>query len=310
MKAFSALSDLFERATALDPQFARAWSGLAGAHVTLPAYAVVADDVHYSQAYTAATRALDLDASNADAYAVLGDLSRINRNWAEAETYYLKAIDEDPRNSTAHLWYGENFIMSGRLRDAFRQLQTTYELDPMHPSAHKDLASIYYNFGDIDNAVKFGESAWGLNHHRGLIVLAMSYIELAQFDKAVLYAKLWDEMQPAPVLAQYVEARRDPARKAAFLEYLKENESSIRLSMLLPVYVGLGEIDEAYRLAEADPGPRRFGYLFTVWRPNMITFRRDSRFVPLMTEVGQMDYWRANGWPDRCRRVADALECD
>ena len=103
--------DLFEQATALDPQFARAWSSLAAAHITLPTYSVAPPDEHYSQAASVAQKALALDDTLAEAYAVLGDVARADRKWAEAEAHYLRAIASEPKNSTAHLmvWRAPGF---------------------------------------------------------------------------------------------------------------------------------------------------------------------------------------------------------
>ncbi|MFB3077632.1 MAG: hypothetical protein ACE1Y4_06455, partial [Lysobacterales bacterium] len=53
--------DLFEQATKLDPQFARAWSSLAAAHITLPTYSDAPVDEHYSQAVSVAQKALSQD---------------------------------------------------------------------------------------------------------------------------------------------------------------------------------------------------------------------------------------------------------
>ncbi|MCH7508600.1 MAG: hypothetical protein IIB68_01995 [Proteobacteria bacterium] len=95
--------DLFEQATELDPQFARAWSSLAAAHITLPTYSDALEDEQFPLAVSAAQKALMLDDTLAEAYAVLGDVARTDRKWTEAEAHYLRAIASEPKNSTAHL---------------------------------------------------------------------------------------------------------------------------------------------------------------------------------------------------------------
>ncbi|MCH7895093.1 MAG: adenylyl cyclase, partial [Proteobacteria bacterium] len=101
---------MFEQATALDPRFARAWSSLAAAHVTLPTYSDTPTDEQYPLAVFAARKALTLDDSLAEAYAVLGDMARVNKKWSAAQAQYLRAIASEPKNSTAHLWYGEHLL--------------------------------------------------------------------------------------------------------------------------------------------------------------------------------------------------------
>ena len=66
---------MFIEAIELAPDFARAWSSLAAAYITLPVYADAAEAESYKRAEAAALRALEFDDSLAEAYAVLGDLA-------------------------------------------------------------------------------------------------------------------------------------------------------------------------------------------------------------------------------------------
>jgi hypothetical protein len=38
-------------------------------------------------------------------------------------------------------------------------------------------------------------------------------------------------------------------------------------------------------------------------------FRKDPRFVPLMTELGLIDFWDRAGWPDLCARDGGRVVC-
>ena len=52
----------------------------------------------------------------------------------------------------------------------------------------------------------------------------------------------------------------------------------------------------------------RTGYL---WWPTPPSVRKTERFKALVRNSGMVDYWRARGWPDRCRPVgADDFICD
>ncbi|MDH4019515.1 MAG: winged helix-turn-helix domain-containing protein, partial [Xanthomonadales bacterium] len=127
---------LFEQATELDPQFARAWSSLAATHYTLPAYSDTPTSEHYPLAVSAAHKALVQDDSLAEAYATLGGLADMDGKWAEAETLFLLAIANEPMGSTAHLWYGEHLFKLGRLDDALEEALIAFQLDPLHPGTN------------------------------------------------------------------------------------------------------------------------------------------------------------------------------
>lgn len=143
--------DLFEQAIKLDPQFARAWSSLAAAHITLPSYSAAPVEEHYSQAASVAQKALALDDTLAEAYAVLGDVARSGERWAEAKVHYLRATASEPKNATAHLWYAEHLAVVGRKSDALEEILIAYRLDPLHPGTNVNLAWIYWGLDDTSN---------------------------------------------------------------------------------------------------------------------------------------------------------------
>jgi TolB-like protein/Tfp pilus assembly protein PilF len=307
---------LFQQATKLDPQFARAWSSLAAAHTTLPDYSDASAAEQYPMAVSAAHKALMLDDSLAEAYAVLGDMARVDRKWEEAEAYYLRAIASEPKNSTAHVWYGEFFVMVGRLHDALEQFRIAYQLDPLHPVTNKSMAIIYFYLDDTSNALKYGTAAWDLNHSLGLYVQAMTHFRLGEFDRAIELAEQYDERLAGMtksrmiIVRLFVEAKTNPAKRPVFLDKLAQNESVLRFRSLVLSYVVFGRIDDAYRLVNMNRNPARFTFLWIIWQPELAAFRQDPRFAELVTELGLVDYWREHGWPDACQPAGESLICE
>ena len=53
--------------------------------------------------------------------------------WAEAEEAYRRAMALDPRNSTAHQWYGEYLYHTGRMDESLAQMRVATALDPLAP---------------------------------------------------------------------------------------------------------------------------------------------------------------------------------
>ena len=311
--------DLFEQATALDPQFARAWSSLAAAYITLPNYSDALEDEQWSLAESAAKQALALDDSLAEAYAVLGGGAIMNREWAEGEAHSLSAIASEPKNSTAHLWYGENLVSVGRVRDALEETHIAYQLDPLHPGTNSVLAGIYLILDDTSNALKYGAAAWDLGHVAVLRHLAWSNLRLGEVDRAIELAEQYDEQiaeifkSQSTILRLLFEAKTDTAKRPIFLKKLAQNESVLSLGFSVLSYAGLGQIDDAYRLVNLrlgrdsrDPD----GAWMFLWQPDMAAFRQDPRFIELVTELGLLDYWRENGWPDACQPASDSLICE
>ena len=277
--------DLLEDATELDPQFARAWSSLAAALITLPQFSEATYDMHYPRAVSVAQRALALDDNLAEAYAVIGEVVRQDKKWAEAEGHYLRAIASEPKNATAHLWYGEHLASVGRVRDALEETLIAYRLDPLHPGTNMVLAWIYFFLKDLNNALKYGAAAWELGNDRGLYVQGIAHLRLGEVDRAMELAE------------QYERAEKFNSRVQSF-------------RILVSSHAGFGRIDDAYRAVSTNLDLLRANAWWVLWQPDMVTFRQDPRFAALVTELGLLDYWRENGWPDACQPLGDSVSCE
>ncbi len=311
--------DLFEQATKLDPQFARAWSSLAAARITLPVYSDAPQAEQFALALSAAQRALILDDSLAEAYAVLAATAFTNREWAEGEGHDLSAIASEPKNSTAHVWRGEHLVSVGRVRDALKETLIAYQLDPLHPGTNSVLAGIYFILDDPHTMLKYAAAAWDLGHSGGLRGQALANLRLGEVDRAIELAEQYDALRTEifesrlTILRLLIEAKTDTAKRPMFLEKLAQNESVLPFGFLVSSYAGLGRIDDAYRVVNhrlshdsADPD----NAWWVLWHPDMAKFRQDPRFARLVTDLGLMDYWRENGWPDVCQPAGDSLICE
>ena len=126
----------FTAALARDPQYARAWSGLADAVGLYPSYGVMAIPraVVYDSAERAARRAIALDPRSAEAHASLGEILLNGRwDWTGAELELKTAIALDPDYATAHQWYGELLNGLGRVNAALLEGRRAVQLDPLAP---------------------------------------------------------------------------------------------------------------------------------------------------------------------------------
>jgi len=311
---------LFEQATELDPQFARAWSSLAATHFTLPLYSAAPRSEHYPLAASAAQKALAQDDSLAEAYAVLGGLADVDKRWAEAETLFLRAIASEPMDSTAHIWYGEHLCELGRLHDGLEEFLIAYQLDPLHPATNSNLGRIYLYLNDTSNALKFAAATKDLGHMAGLYQQAWVNLRIGKFDLAIRQAEQFDEQLAEEVdnpqiplkLKMIIEANVDATKRPLFLKLLAEHETFQFFWMLLPGYVSFDRMDDAYRMANMAlySDSLHSGNGWYLWRPDIAPFRQDPRFAELVTELGLVDYWRKDSWPDACQPAGDSVICE
>ena len=102
-----------EKAIAFDPDYARAYAGLADTYALMASYSL--GDEFIPRARAAALHALELDDQLAEAHTSLALIvENHDWDWEMAEQEYRRAIELDPNYVTAHHWYGEFLGFQGR----------------------------------------------------------------------------------------------------------------------------------------------------------------------------------------------------
>jgi tetratricopeptide (TPR) repeat protein/predicted Ser/Thr protein kinase len=141
----------FERATSLDPGYARAWAALGqarslkGEFLSMPGFV--------EQAIEALARAIELDAGLAHAHASLGQAHLVLGRHDEAIAAIREAIRLDPANASAHAalarahWFGR-----GEIDEGIAALERAAELNPDGGYTFLQLALLYALKGRYDEA--------------------------------------------------------------------------------------------------------------------------------------------------------------
>lgn len=123
----------FEKAIKLDPAYAEPHAAMAAAYMLLSdsGYAALPPAEGYPKAKSEALKALELDETIAEAYAVLGNV-QTSYGWdaVEGELSLRKAIELNPSYATAYQWLGWSLIAQQRTSEAEDALARAFELDP------------------------------------------------------------------------------------------------------------------------------------------------------------------------------------
>lgn len=302
--------ELFEKATTLDPAFARAWSSLASAHITMPTYSDEPGEDHYPQALIDARKALAIDPTIAEAHAVLADLARMDHRWSAAEAHYQNAIENEPKNSTSHLWYAEHLLATGRRDAALDEAVIAYQLDPLSPGTNSVLGYAYWFDGDNAQAEKYTRQAVQLGHIGAILDLGDMMMERGRFEEALALATDFEAklVRLDGVAVARVAAYRDDDARQAYFDRINDPTSQIPKTYFVSDYANLGRLDEAFAIA-SDVRSFEANSLFAFWRQNMATFRSDPRFVEIIQSAGYIGYWDEYGWPPDCARTTDTIVC-
>jgi len=137
----------FEQATALDPDFALAWSDKALAAVLLIGYGDSDTLQAHARARTLLSRAQAIDSTLAEALAVEGLMLLNELRFELALGFFDRAIAAKPSVGEFHLWRSHALMGEARIREAQQSLLTALPLDPLHPAILFNISSQVCVFG-------------------------------------------------------------------------------------------------------------------------------------------------------------------
>jgi|HubBroStandDraft_6_1064221.scaffolds.fasta_scaffold50180_2 serine/threonine protein kinase/tetratricopeptide (TPR) repeat protein len=147
----------FERAVALDPEYAVAWSALADARTMLGFYGFERPEATMPRAKEAAIRAVALDPNLAEAHCSLAcTLLMHDWEWARAEQEFLRALELNPRYVQNLDWYALYYLVliRGRFGEGVAIAKRAVEYDPLSAYAHSVLAWVFVHAGRSGEAMR------------------------------------------------------------------------------------------------------------------------------------------------------------
>ena len=167
----------FERAVAIDPQYAVAWSGLADARNMLGLYGFGRPEAILPSARQAAERAVALDPMLAEAHCSLACVCLLY-DWDlhKAERGFLRARELNPRYVQNLAWYALFYLVwaRGRFDEGIAVAKAAVEVDPLSGYANSMLAFSCGHAGKGREAVQAAQTAieleesfftyWALQH--------------------------------------------------------------------------------------------------------------------------------------------------
>jgi DNA-binding winged helix-turn-helix (wHTH) protein/tetratricopeptide (TPR) repeat protein len=152
--------EYFQRATALDPEYALAWSGLSDAYASSPVNGDGDPRVVWPKAQDAAARAVRLAPDMAEAQTSGAFLKFwMDWDWPGAEQAYLRAIELDPNYPLAHRMLGVVRSHMGRHAEAEGPMRRARELDPLYAMHHALSAQLAYAARDFAAAARWARQA-------------------------------------------------------------------------------------------------------------------------------------------------------
>lgn len=178
----------FQRAVAIDSQYAAAYAGLARTYSLLGLFGMVPARVARERMRAAVLRAVALDDNLAAAQGELGAFHHLYEwDTPAAERAYLRALELDPSYATAHHLYGNFLRAMGRYAEALTHKRLAVELDPLDPTMNYTLGQTLMSAGRQNEALASFRSALELDStsalgHEGL---GEFYAATGRYEEAI-----------------------------------------------------------------------------------------------------------------------------
>jgi len=265
-KTLGAAVQMFGHAIEIDPDYARAYAGLADCYSQLYLAWNSRGDTA-AKADAASRKALELDPELAEAHAARGLALSLHRRFDEARSAFETAIRLDPNLFEARYFYGRACLAAGRLDEAARLLSEASALRP------DDYQALLLGAGILSGLDRKAEA--DAAYRRGLRV-AEDHLQLYPDDTRALClgATAW---------CQIGERARalDWARKALGLD----PDEATTLYNVACVYSLLGQIEEAI---DTLTGAVEKGYTHKEWIENDADFKSlhgHPRFQALLASM-------------------------
>lgn len=193
---FQQAADYFQQAIAKDPNYARAYAGLADTYGLMSTWSLAPQNEFMPKARTAALHALQIDDTLAEAHASLGLVAEnYDYDWQTAEKEFRRAIQLDPGYATAHEWYAEYLSWQGRFDEALNESERAQQLDPLSLIIATDRGTILYYARQYDQAIAQCRAALELDPKFGL-ARAFLFFALVKEGK---FPEAFDEVGRAEV---------------------------------------------------------------------------------------------------------------
>ena len=244
---------LFEKATELDSNFARAYVGMAECHSTLADGGYEPRDIALSAVKSSLKRAIELDPTLPEAHAALANLFFTEDNVLGSETEARTALELDPSLPDTHAILSELAGIKGDPEEMVRQLEAAYRLDPIRPRFIWLLGVTYLWVGREGDALEFWKKTEQLAPAYVYRGMTEYYLVKGDLEKAKEFYEKAERLEPTNSRVIWmggVIAAMEGDRERALLVVRKIEDAKmgpVGFNFIGYIYYALGDLDSYFK---------------------------------------------------------------
>jgi TolB-like protein/class 3 adenylate cyclase/Tfp pilus assembly protein PilF len=282
--------DLFQRALAIDPDFALAWTGLSHIYQLQAGYGFAPIDEGYERARDAAQRALRLAPDLAEGHIALGTvLEGHDWNWPAAEASFRRALELAPGDANALRAAAQLARVLGRVDEALELIRKAIALDPLSARTHRQAAMIAVMGRRFDDAAASFQLALDLAPNAGLNqgFLAITRLLQGRVQGALALAEAEShDVFRNLALAMIHHAQGRAAESDAALQTLISGFGWTAAYQVAEAYAYRNEVDKAFEWLERAYGQRDPGVTYSATDVLLRSLHADPRWQPFLRKLG------------------------
>ena len=292
---------LSEEITSIDPGFARGWEQLAAVYAIAPSWGI-GDKDYSALAMDAAAKALEIDPALSMPHAVIGLVYRTHypTPWAVSIGELKKAITNDPKNTSAWLWLGMDYMALAYHEQAIEAFTRCLDLDPAYQLCRKYRSIVYLFVGDEERAFEDASKNAEVGYFNDFDVYIPTLLKRGDRFGAFTVSRFINWRGGFPhqdyITALSEPESLDPEAFERLTAWAKEKKYDVLdATNVLLAY-------RAYDPITVDTFDNDYEDL---WLPAFADFRKSAKFRELVTELGILDHWRSEGFPPQCHSDDD-----
>jgi len=286
--------DYFRKAIEVDPEYAPAYAGLADCYNMLVVYGINQPKEAFPKAKEAATQALKIDDSLAEART---SLAFIKHRWdwdrVGAEKEFQLAIRYKPGYAPAHQWYSSYLVAMGRFDEAIAEARRAEELEPLSFISNSHLGWILFLAGKNDEAIAHCKRLLEVdpNFFPALRYLGLAYEQKGMHKEAIAEFTKGVKLSASPLMISllghaYAVSGNKPEARRILAELDKQKQRYVSPYTVATIYAGLGDKDQAFKWLEKAFEERDIWLMNLGVDPQFTPLRSDRRFSDLLTRIG------------------------
>jgi TolB-like protein/tetratricopeptide (TPR) repeat protein len=277
--------DCYQRAIALDANYARAWAGLSAVYLRQVANSHIALDQGYALVRAAAEKAIALDPALGDAYSSLVlVLVNVEHDWRGSAALLARARTLDPGNPLLLLTTAVVGRALGNVQDAVALMRQALDRDPLNLLVRRYFARVLYYADRLKEAEAEIRQVLELSAAYPVAHYELGRIMLAQGAVAEAVAAFEAEAAPSwrtfGLPLGYQAQGRTAEAQVALVAMLQEPAGAE--FQIAEVYACLGDTDQAFRWLEAAVAHRDPGIVWLHGDPLLKGLPGDARYATLL----------------------------